>query len=139
MIIADANLIAYLLLKAEKSDLAEQVFARDSEWYIPILWRSEVRNIIVNYIRHDLLTSSEAQDVMEKAHALFADREYFVTAKHVLELATSSQCTAYDCEYVALAQQFGVPLITFDKSIVRNFSTVAVFLQDFLSQNFSLT
>lgn len=132
MIIADANLIAYLLLKTEKSGMAEQVFAKDAEWYVPILWRSEVRNIIVNYIRHNLLTLSEALDVVEKAHTLFADREYFVSSDHVLELAASSRCTAYDCEYVALAQQFGVPLVTFDEAIVQNFPAVAIFPQDFL-------
>lgn len=137
MIIVDANLVAYLLLKSEKAGLAEQIFAKDAEWYVPILWRSEVRNIIVNYIRHDLLTLSEAQDVMEKAHALFADREYFVTSEHVLELAASSRCTAYDCEYVALAQQFGIPLVTFDKAVVQNFPAVAMLPQGFLNQNIS--
>jgi predicted nucleic acid-binding protein len=137
MIIADANLIAYLLLKSEKSGLAEQVFARDAEWYAPILWRSEVRNIVVNYIRHDLLTLPEAQEVIKKAHALFVDREYFVTSERVLELAASSRCTAYDCEYVALAQQFGIPLVAFDKAIVQNFPTIAIFPQEFLNQNIS--
>jgi predicted nucleic acid-binding protein len=137
MIIADANLVAYLLLKTEKAGLAEQVFARDAEWYVPILWRSEVRNIVVNYIRHKLLTLTEAQDVLKNAHALFSDREYFVSSDHVLELAASSRCSAYDCEYVALAQQFGISLVTFDKAIVKNFPTIAVFPQDFLGQGFS--
>ncbi len=132
MIIADANLIAYLLLKSEKSGLAEQVFARDAEWYAPILWRSEVRNIIVNYIRHDLLALPEAQDVMEKAHAFFTDREYFVTSEHVLELAASSRCTAYDCEYVALAQQFSIPLVTADTQLIKAFPDIAISLEDFV-------
>jgi predicted nucleic acid-binding protein len=133
MIIVDANVIAYLLLKSEKSGLAEQVFARDAEWYAPILWRSEVRNIVVNYIRHDLLTLSESQDVMEKAHALFTDREYFVTSENVLELAASSRCTAYDCEYVALAQQFSIPLVTADTQLIKAFPDIAISLEDFVA------
>ncbi|MBN1449454.1 MAG: type II toxin-antitoxin system VapC family toxin [Anaerolineales bacterium] len=137
MIIVDANLVAYLLLKTEKADLAERVFAKDAEWYVPILWRSEVRNIIVNYIRHNLLALPEALDIVEKAHTLFADREYFVSSDHVLELAASSRCTAYDCEYVALAQQFGIPLVTFDKVVVQNFPAVAIFPRDFLNQHLS--
>lgn len=133
MIIADANLIAYLLLKSEKSSLAEQVFARDAEWYAPILWRSEVRNIIVNYFRHELLALTEPQKVMEKAHALFVDREYFVTSEHVLELAASSRCTAYDCEYVALAQQFGIHLVTADTQLINAFPDIAISLEDFVA------
>jgi predicted nucleic acid-binding protein len=133
MIIADANLIAYLLLKTEKSDLAEQVFARDAEWYAPILWRSEVRNIVINYIRHNLLTLPEAQGVMEKAHALFADREYIVLSDQVLELAATSRCTAYDCEYVALAQQFEISLVTADKQLINEFPEIAVSLEDFIA------
>jgi hypothetical protein len=38
-----------------------------------------------------------------------------------------------------MAQQFGIPLVTFDKAVVQNFPVVAIFPQDFLSQNFSLT
>jgi predicted nucleic acid-binding protein len=133
MIVVDANLVAYLLLVTEKTELAVQVLARDADWYVPFLWRSEVRNILTNYIRHNLLTLEEAQVIMQKAHVLLSEHEYFVSSDQVLALTASSRCTAYDCEYVALAQQYDLPLVTFDKEVVRNFPEVAKFPQDYLA------
>jgi predicted nucleic acid-binding protein len=45
---------------------------------------------------------------------------------HVLSLAAQSGCSAYDCEFVALAQDLRVPLVTTDRQILKAFPTVAV-------------
>ena len=58
-------------------------------------------------------------------------REYSVSSEQVLELVMDSDCTAYDCEYVALAQDLGVPLVTTDKQILRAFPKTAVSLEKF--------
>jgi len=137
MIVVDANIIAYFLLLTEKTEVAEKIWAKDMGWYAPLLWRSEVRNILTNYIRHNLLTLEQAQVVVDKAHELMHEREHFVSSTRVLELAASSRCTAYDCEYVALAQQFGLSLVTFDRAIVQYFPSIAIPPQDFLTQNLS--
>jgi len=133
MIVVDVNLVAYLLLQSENTDLAEQVFNRDAEWFGSVLWRSEFRNILVNYLHRKLLTLENARLIMDKAHALFDDHEYFVSSEQVLELAASSGCTAYDCEYVALARQLGLALITFDRDILQHFPEIAKSPQDFLN------
>jgi predicted nucleic acid-binding protein len=39
----------------------------------------------------------------------------------VLQLVSTSRCTSYDCEFVATAQQLGVPLITEDRAILAAF------------------
>jgi len=43
VIVADTNLITYLLLDGEHTEAAERVFALDSHWIAPALWRSEFR------------------------------------------------------------------------------------------------
>ena len=58
-------------------------------------------------------------------------REYSVDARKVLELAYRSNCSAYDCEFVALAQDLGVKLVTTDKQILKAFPEVAVSLVGF--------
>ena len=52
--------------------------------------------------------------------------EYSVLSTHVLTLAARSGCSAYDCEFVALAQDLEVPLVTSDRQILKAFPTMAV-------------
>lgn len=65
------------------------------------------------------------------AEAIIGDNEFDVGTPPVLSLATSSGCSAYDCEYVALAQDLGVPLVTTDRALVKAFPGVAVSLEAF--------
>jgi predicted nucleic acid-binding protein len=66
---------------------------------------------------------------MEAATALMAGGEYAVPSPAILRLAAGSSCSAYDCEFVALAQDLGVPLVTADRQVVRDFSGTAVALE----------
>jgi predicted nucleic acid-binding protein len=54
-----------------------------------------------------------------------------VSSEKVLELAGESGCTAYDCEFVALAQELGVALVTTDKQVLKAFPKIAVSLEQF--------
>ncbi len=60
-------------------------------------------------------------------------REYNVTSPQVLDLVAASTCSAYDCEFVALALDLGVPLVTVDQQVLRQFPTTAESLDDFVS------
>jgi hypothetical protein len=53
-------------------------------------------------------------------------REYSVETTRVLDLVQESSCAAYDCEFVALAQELGVPLVTSDARVIKNFPHIAV-------------
>lgn len=48
-----------------------------------------------------------------------------------LALAPSSECSTYECEYVALARELGVPLVTADADLVKAFPGTAVAPQAF--------
>jgi predicted nucleic acid-binding protein len=48
-----------------------------------------------------------------------------VNSLDVLRLVQQSKCSAYDCEFVALARSLNVPLITMDKQILKDFPTTA--------------
>jgi predicted nucleic acid-binding protein len=73
--------------------------------------------------------------IQEEAEALMTDHEFTVTSVQVLTLADSGSCTAYDCEFVALAKQLDVKLVTQDKKVLREFPDIAVSLDDFLNRN----
>ncbi len=131
MIVADTNLIGYLFLESEHSALAEQALRRDPEWAAPLLWRSELRNVLALQARRGGLSLAASQQIMDAALDLMAGREYGVDSRQVLQLAASSGCSAYDCEFVAVAQDLGVPLVTGDRQVLRAFPQVAVSLARF--------
>ena len=133
MIVVDTNVIVYLYLSNERSGQAERLLEKDSEWVAPLLWRSELRNVLALYIRKEILSVKEAQQVMEEATILMAGKEYEVVSFRVLELVSKSTCSAYDCEFVVLAQDLGVQLVTVDKKILREFPNIAVSLNEYVS------
>lgn len=126
MIVVDTNLIGYLYLEGEHSLLAEQAWLKDAEWVAPVLWRSEFRNVLALYLRRQWLTLEECQQIMAEALSLMEEHEYEVDSNRVLRLVGQSDCSAYDCEFVALAQELGTPLVTVDRQILKDFPDVAV-------------
>jgi predicted nucleic acid-binding protein len=90
------------------------------------LWRSETRNALIGLVRAGALSTEEAVRIMAQAERLLAGPEYAAPSPRVVLLAHESGCSAYDCEYVALAEDLGVPLITTDRAILRVFPDRAV-------------
>ena len=131
MIVVDTNIIGYLFLSSEQSLLAELALKKDSEWAAPILWRSELRNVLALYMRKDLMKLEHAQYIMDGALELLRGREYEVSSYEVLRLASESKCSAHDCEFIAAANDLKAPLITVDKELLKEFPVVAVSLTTF--------
>ena len=132
MIVVDTNIIGYLYLTSDRSMQAEQALVKDQQWAAPLLWRSELRNVLALYIRRQILSLAEAQQVMDEAISLMQNQEYEVNSLHVLRLVASSTCSAYDCEFVALAQDLDVRLVTVDRQILDQFPAIAVSLEAFV-------
>lgn len=133
MIVVDTNVLVYLYIHSERTSQAVAVFRHDPDWAAPLLWRSEFRNVLALYLRRERLSLFEARQIMDDATELMLDWEYEVNSYQVLDLVAQSTCTAYDCEFVALAQELSVPLITLDRQIIEQFPDIAVSLDTFLS------
>lgn len=134
MIAVDTHILAYLFLTTTETAQAEAILIHDPVWIAPPLWRSELRNVLALYIRRNLLRLDQAQQIMADAEQLMQDGEVAVSSAHVLSLAASSGCSAYDCEFLAVAQRAGVPLVTNDRELLQNFPAVAVTPQAFLAR-----
>lgn len=131
MIVVDTNVIGYLFLSSGQSILAERALQKDYEWAAPILWRGEFRNVLTLYMRKDIIKLEQAQQIMNGALKLLRGREYEVPSYEVLKLASTSNCSAYDCEFIATANDLKVPLVTVDKQLLREFSSVAISLKSY--------
>lgn len=125
MIVVDTNVLAYLYLPTDHTAKAEDLLQHDPDWAAPSLWRSEFRNVLALYLRKSLLTLDQAVAIQTEAESLLRENEYLVHSLDVLQLVQQSRCSAYDCEFVALAQNLNVPLITMDKQILRGFPATA--------------
>jgi predicted nucleic acid-binding protein len=134
MIVVDTNVIAYLLIQGEHTAEAELILTQDPMWVAPYLWRSEFRNVVALYLRQGYLSLEDAQLLMEESEILMQGKEYEISSKQVLDLVSSSRCSAYDCEFVALAVELSVPLITSDRKVLTEFPHVAMTMQDFTLQ-----
>ena len=121
MIVVDKNVQAYLLLPYEHSPQADTLFKRDSKWMASIVWRSEFQNLLAGCLRRKALTLDEVLKVQAKVEAILAGNEYHVDSRRVLELVRDSDCSAYDCEFVALAARLGVRVVTMDRKMLKAF------------------
>ena len=133
MIVVDTNIIAYLYISGEKSLQAEQLLSLDSLWNAPVLWRSEFRSVLSQYLRKGMLSLEDILIIIQQAEELLDNNEYKVTSAHIMQLVNSSCCSAYDCEFVALAQYLDIPLVTSDKKILNEFPKVATSLDCYLA------
>ena len=125
MIVVDTNIISYLYLSGQRSHQAEQLLALDPHWCVPVLWRSEFRSVLSQYLRKNLLKFEEVLLILEQAEDLLSDNEYEVPSAHIMQMVNSSRCSSYDCEFIALASYLGVRLITADKTLLREFPEIA--------------
>ena len=130
MIVADTNLIAYLAMPSPSTEAAERLLVREPEWVAPVLWRSEFRNVLALYLRKGLIRFEQALAIQAEMESLFQGKEYEVPSLDVLSLVNQSECSAYDCEFVALAEGLGVKLVTMDRKLAACFPETATLLTD---------
>lgn len=133
MIAVDTNIICLRWLPAAENIWAESLLQHDPHWIAPLLWRSEFRNVLAGFIRRGALSMAAALIVVERAESNMKGCEFSVKSEAVLGLIAHSKCSAYDCEFVALAQDQKVRLVTSDRKVLRHFPTVASSIRDFLS------
>jgi len=128
VIVVDSNVLAYLYLPGEYSTAAEALLEQDSDWAAPILWRSEFRNILAGYLRRKAITFEQAISLQREAESLLEGAEFELESLAVLELVRDSDCSAYDCEFIALAMKLDTKLVTMDKKLLRAFPKRAIAL-----------
>jgi predicted nucleic acid-binding protein len=133
LIVIDTKILAYFLIRGEHSSFAEEVREIDPTWAAPLIWRAEMRNVLVGYLRREVMTLSEVKDLMSDAEALLYGREYTVEFGPVLELAYRSGCSAYDCEFVYLAEKLEIPLVTSDRVLLSAFPSKSISMTDYLT------
>ncbi len=134
MIVVDANILAYLWIAGPRTEMARRVLVKDEDWVAPRLWRSEMRSVAAGHMRAGDLTLEACLAILERAVAQMSGREYEVPGGAVMGLAARSRASAYDCEYVALALDLGVPVVSNDRMLRREFPDTVLGMEAFVER-----
>lgn len=132
MIVVDTHVISYLYFPSDETERVERLYKKDAIWAIPFLWRSEFRNVGTLYFRKGIMTYDAVKEAVLQAEELLWGYEEIVESEEVFPLIQKSNCSAYDCEFVALALRLNTHLITYDKKILDEFPEVAVKPEQYL-------
>ena len=134
MIVVDTNVIASLVLPTSKHTGAATALLRcDREWAAPSLWRSELCNVLTTGVRNGWFGIAQALEALSAAEDLMEGGEFAVTPAEVVKTAVESGCSGYDAEFVVLARDLSVQLVTLDGGILKAFPGIAVSLEDVAS------
>ena len=133
MIIVDTNVLVYLFVQSTQTHSAMTVRMKDPNWHAPVLWRSEFRNAMAGYLRSGETTLEHALSTIQRAMYVMDGKEHEVNSADVMRLVSESNCSAYDCEFVALAQELGVPMVTSDRRILNGFPGVEAAPSEFVT------
>ncbi|RPH55488.1 PIN domain-containing protein [bacterium] len=123
-VVVDANVAVKLFIPEDLSEIAERLF-RDLEqdgWhrvFVPDLFYSECTNIFWKHIWRFGLPLDRAQRGLGGLRRLeLCQVPSTGLMRSSLELALEYGISAYDAFYVALAQDFSLPLITADRKLI---------------------
>lgn len=134
MIVADANVVAALYFDGADTADARQLLALDGGWVVPELWRHEMLNIAASYAKFTQIGLARVAAAWEHADAQFGGRVRAVNMTEALRLAAKSGISAYDAQYVLLAQELNVWLVTQDKKLRAAVPDRTLSLRDALVQ-----
>jgi predicted nucleic acid-binding protein len=132
VIVADTNLVAYLLIEGTHTATAKAVWEKDSRWMLPTLWRSEFLNVLTTAVRADVLTLQQAHATWHIALTIFGNSEVEPEGEDVLDRAAEENLSAYDAQFVVAASDLGVPLVTSDRRLLAACAGRAVHPEQFL-------
>ncbi len=125
MIIVDANVITHMILKGDFSKDCGELFIMDSDWAAPRLWRDEVSNVLVTYERGGLISRKESLLAFSDAEAVMGANDFDVKIERVLTVAHQTGCSGYDSQYIALAEDLGLKLYTYDRKVLSSVPAIA--------------
>lgn len=134
MIVIDANILIYALIECDNSRLTSQLRVKDADWRTTGLCLHETLNVLTTYQRRGLLALEQCRELLRHANRFIAVAQCDVDMEASLTVAAQYGITGYDAQYVTLAQNLAVPLITEDRKLRQAVSEVGISMQEFIAR-----
>ena len=127
MIVVDCTVLAdFWVGEPSARRAAQRLLAADDEWISVGLWRCELGNVLLKYVRAGRLAEAEMRQALLESRSLIAETVDDIDIEAVWLIANEKKLTYYDASYVWLAQSRELPLYTRDSDILKECSEVAV-------------
>ncbi|MEH1844079.1 MAG: type II toxin-antitoxin system VapC family toxin [Nostoc sp.] len=122
MIVVDASIAVKWFLNEPGSREALALFHQPYKLIAPALIRMEVLAAIAKRVRMAELAAEDATKQMERWHSTLAKRALFLVDddqqyQQAAALSLQERHNFYDCVYLYLAKNLGVPLVTADQRL----------------------
>ncbi|MDD5633485.1 MAG: type II toxin-antitoxin system VapC family toxin [Methylococcales bacterium] len=134
MIVIDANILIYALIECDNSRMIPQLREKDADWRTAGLCLHEILNVLTTYQRRGLLTLEQCRELLKSANHFISVAQCEVDMEASLSVAAKYGITGYDAQYVALALNLAVPLITEDRKLRQAAPEVAISMQEFIEK-----
>jgi len=131
MIVVDTNIIAYRFIQGDKTEKVLKAQKKDSDWILPSLWRHEFLNVISTVARNQILNPDECLEVWKSAVRVLHSLERNVDMLKALLLSIETSISAYDAQYITLAESFRIKCLTEDRKLLVTFPATAISLEQF--------
>jgi predicted nucleic acid-binding protein len=131
MIVVDANIIIYWATDAPEADQVARLREHDADWRTAPLWRQEFTSAMLKLMRARQMDLKRANQAIDRAEDWATPRELTVSQTDALHVALRDGISAYDAQYVALAEALGTRCATADKSLSRKCPHSTMLLSDF--------
>lgn len=133
MIVVDANILAYYFIQGGKTALAARLHETDPSWALPALWRHEFLDILSTLGKASGAPRKLLTDIWAAASTRLKDCERPVDYSRALHLSVDLRISAYDAQYVALAESLGVPCVTEDSKLIKASGGRALSMAEYLA------
>lgn len=119
-IVVDASVVAAAFFRERHAEAARTILLSQANLIAPDLMHAEIANVIWKRRRREEIDANEAIDLLNNMLDLpievFSSEQLLGSA---LPMAIQTDCTVYDCLYVALAIQEEATLISADRRLVN--------------------
>ena len=134
MIVVDANILIYSLIKCDHSPLIQKLRGKDADWRTTALCLHETLNVLATYQRRKVLTLAQCRILLGHADRFIKVAQCEVEMETALAVAAEYAITGYDAQYVALAQSLNALLITEDRKLRKAVPGIAFSMQECLAR-----
>jgi predicted nucleic acid-binding protein len=131
LIVADTNLIVYLLIEGDQTPQAQACGQRDPVWIAPPIWRNEFINVLSLYVRSRGLPLDDALRAIAAADKLVETVVLRGVEDRIIRWAAAHGMASYDAEFVIAAEIADVRVVTADKNLISQAKPRAVSIADF--------